>query len=160
MARTRGTALKAPGTAINPVRGQRAVLTTGGARFDPPAHIESPEALSCWDQYWADPVSSIITEADHQLLRRWIDMVERYYAALNQADAEPTVGSMGQYANPMYKIAAGMEVAIARMEARLGIGPKNRAALGIQIIEANNAATNVASRPVRASATAAVVDPR
>lgn len=109
-----------------------------GERIDPPSHISRAEALDAWEEYWLDPVSSVVTQADHQMMFRWIDMVDRYYRLIHEADGEPIVITLnnGQTANPLYKVALTIQNQIERLEARLGIGPKNRAALGVQIFEA------------------------
>lgn len=131
-------ARNAPGTSIGLRNGQRVKLTQPGERIDPPAHISRPEALDAWEEYWLDPVSSVVTQADHQMMYRWIDMVERYFKLIQEADTEPIIVTLnnGQTANPLYKVALGIQNQIERLEARLGIGPKNRAALGVQIFEA------------------------
>lgn len=138
-------AKKSPGTAISPRNGVRAVLTEPGQRFDPPDHIERPEALSAWEAYWNDPVSSVVTEADHPLLVRWIDLQERYWNLMEAADAEPTVitNANGMLANPLYKIALGIGSQISKLEYALGIGPKNRLGLGIQIIQQEQGKRNL-----------------
>lgn len=135
-----GPQQKDAGTALDLRRGARAVLTRPGERFDPPDNVQHPEALNAWEEYWADPVSSVITVTDHAMLRRWVDAVQRYYELLEKADALPEVEAGGGFAaNPLYKVALAIGNQIERMEIKLGIGPKNRASLGIQIVQAETA---------------------
>lgn len=129
-------AKKAAGTAVNPVNGQRAILTERGERFRRPNGITHPQAVKAWDAYWEDPVSSIVTEADKPMLIRWITMVNRYWSLIEQADEQPLVRSKanGEVANPLYRVCLAMENQIQRLEVQLGIGPKSRGLLGIQVI--------------------------
>lgn len=127
---------KPPGTAVDPRNGQRAqVVRVKLERFDPPKHI-SPESVSIWDDYWEDNVSSVLTIADRGMLTRWIELVDDRSKLLREAMKEPvTLGSTRQkQAHPLFSVAMTMEKAIQALEAQLGIGPKNRAALGIAVI--------------------------
>lgn len=131
---------KDAGTALDLRRGARAVLTQPGERIELPDNIQHPEAINAWEEYWSDPVSSVITVTDHAMLRRWVDAVQRYYELLEMADATPEVVAGGGFAaNPLYKVALAIGNQIERMEIKLGIGPKNRASLGIQIVQAESA---------------------
>lgn len=138
-------ARKAPGTAVGVQNGQRAVLTTPGERFDAPDHIDQPEALQAWDDYWNDPVSSVVTQTDHTVLVRWIDAVNRYWTLIRKADESPVVysGANGQLAHPLYKVAVGLMNQISNMEGQLGIGPRSRNRLGIQIVGLETARQNL-----------------
>ncbi len=138
-------ARKAPGTAVGVQNGQRAVLTQPGERFDPPEHIDQPEALQAWDDYWADPVSSVVTQTDHTLLIRWIDATNRYWTLIREADEQPIVysGANGTLAHPLYKVAVGLMNQINNMEAQLGVGPRSRNRLGIQIVGLETARQNL-----------------
>lgn len=144
----KATGRKPPGTAISPRNGQRAVLTQVGERFDPPDHVVHERALEAWDCYWDDVVSSMATVADRGLLMRWVDAVNRYYRIVEEADEQPVVytPSNGQMPNPLYKIALGLGNQIERMEVKLGIGPKNRHTLGIQILQQQGLAEDVRRR--------------
>ncbi len=124
------------GSNVNVRTGKRIVLTQPGERFDPPAHIDHEMALSAWEDYWRDPVSSLVTDADRSLLFRWIDMVDRYWRHMDEADLEPTRTSNanGLVSNPLYKTATALAGQIATMEMKLGIGPKNRVSLGLAIV--------------------------
>lgn len=128
---------KPPGTAVDPRNGQKHTLSVlRGQRFDPPANL-GPEALEQWDHYWEDPVSQLVTPADRSLLKRWITDVDRYFRVTRLADQNPiTRGSHGQETiNPAYAYSLKIAAEIAKCEAQLGIGPKNRAALGIAVIQ-------------------------
>lgn len=105
-----------------------------GNRFDPPDGL-CEQALHQWDAYWDDQVSQVYTQADRNLLERWIGNVDRYWRLIVEADARPmTQNSQGNVANPLYAVAFKIEASIKADEAQLGIGPKNRAALGIAVI--------------------------
>jgi hypothetical protein len=105
-----------------------------GDRFDPPDGL-CELALTQWDAYWSDPVASVQTGADRALLIRWIKNVDRYTRLIEAADLEPlTSNSQGQVANPLYAVALKVEASVKADEAQLGIGPKNRSALGIAVI--------------------------
>lgn len=148
-----GPAKKPPATAIGVQNGQRVVLTgEGGEPFELPEEIKNERALEAWDGYWADPVSKMLTAADKSVVIRWISMVDRYWRLMEQADENPTMETKnnGEAAHPLYKVALAMENQIERLETKLGIGPKSRALLGIQILgfeqgkreyERNNAPT-------------------
>lgn len=127
---------KAPGTAIDPRNGQKATIARKGVeKFPPPAGL-SDAAVAVWDSYWEDPVSALLTPADKIVLTRWIEMVDHRAKLLAQAAAEPIVyGSTRQkQAHPFFSLSMTFEKAIQALETQLGIGPKNRAALGIAVI--------------------------
>lgn len=130
---------KAPGDAVDPRNGQRAALSLieGGnpLRFDPPKGL-GEIAGTQWEEYWTDPVSTLITPADRTLLIRWITTVDRYFTIMKVADAKPvTLGSkMQEIANPLYSLGLKLMDEIFKYEQQLGIGPKNRAALGIAVL--------------------------
>lgn len=131
---------KAPGTAVDPRNGQKVALTIveGGQnpmRFDPPANL-GERARTQWDDYWEDPISYTITSADRVMLIRWIETVDRYFTIMKLADSNPiTKGSQRQdVVSPLYPLGMKMMAEISRFEAQLGIGPKNRAALGIAVL--------------------------
>lgn len=157
-------ARKPPGTAVNIQNGARAVLTEVGEKFDIPAECTQPEAVDAWNDYWADPVSSVVTQVDHSVLVRWICMVNRYWTLIREADDEPviTTKNNGETAHPLYKVCLAMENQIERLESKLGIGPKNRASLGIQILGQEQAKQNLqrSQKPARRRKTADEEDPR
>ena len=126
---------KPAGSTVDKRNGRQAELTrVAGERFDPPDDL-CEIAATQWDSYWSDPVSSVQTKADRALLLRWIKNVDRYCRLIEAADGEPlTSNSQGQVANPLYAIALKVEASVKADEAQLGIGPKNRSALGIAVI--------------------------
>lgn len=131
---------KAPGTAADPRNGQRAALSVvqgepNPMKFEPP-RVVGTEALRQWNDYWDDPVSWLLTPADRMLLVKWVELVDRYFTLMRAADKEPmTRGSThNDVVNPLYSMALKMQVEIKSIEAQLGIGPKNRAALGIAVL--------------------------
>ncbi|MEV4180196.1 hypothetical protein AB0J28_01955 [Streptosporangium canum] len=126
---------KPAGSTVDKRNGRKAELANlPGARFDPPDDL-CDQALGQWDRYWDDPVSQVQTPADHDLLCRWIANVDRYWRLIREADLEPmTTNSQGRVANPLYAIALKIETSVKADEAQIGIGPKNRAALGIAVV--------------------------
>lgn len=133
-----GAGRKAPGTAVDPRNGQKIELTAGGlpeTYFPPPASLAS-DVKDQWEAFWQDPVAQLITPADKGMLVRYFEAVDRQARLLGQAEDEPWIrGSTGQrQANPFFALAMTHEKAIQALEQQLGIGPKNRAALGIAVI--------------------------
>lgn len=131
---------KAPGTAADPRNGQKAALSVvpgekNPQKFDPP-RVVGTEALRQWNDFWDDPVSWLVTPADRMLLVKWVELVDRYFTLMRAADKEPlTRGSThNDVVNPLYSMALKMQAEIKAIEAQLGIGPKNRAALGIAVL--------------------------
>ena len=126
---------KPAGTSVDKRNGRWAELArVSGERFDPPKGL-CDQALTQWGRYWDDAVSQVQTAADRDLLCRWISNVNRYWRLIGAADEEPmTRNSQGQVANPLYAVALKVEASVKANEAQLGIGPKNRAALGIAVI--------------------------
>lgn len=129
---------KAAGTAIDNRNGAKVVLRSKKlARFEPPADlILSEPTKRVWADYWDDPISELATPADRSLLLRWIELVDRYKFFIDRAMKEPEVrGSTGQkQVNGFFNSANQVEGRIAAIEQQLGIGPKNRAALGIAVL--------------------------
>ncbi len=130
---------KAPGTAVDPRNGQKIELPASGQL--PATYFPAPVTLSAdvqdqWETFWRDPVAQLITPADKGLLIRYFEMLDRQSRLLTEADDEPWIrGSTGQrQANPFFALAMTHEKAIQALEQQLGIGPKNRAALGIAVI--------------------------
>lgn len=136
---------KDQGTAVDSRNGERAVLPASGramgAYFPPPATVVDQHALDAWEEFWDDKVSSLLTTADYSMLNRWSQMVNDYWELLAQANAMPLAEAQGGglASNPLYKVVLAMAGQIAKMESKLGIGPKNRAALGLQIIQGRQA---------------------
>lgn len=159
---------KPAGQTVDSRNGRRTELTAAPSlsRFDPPTDLCS-EARAQWDAFWSDPVSQAPTEADRGVILRWIQCVNRYVLAVETADADPvSVGSMGQtIVSPFYKIAEQALAAIERCEAQMGIGAKNRAALGLAIITEKRSLAEVNAHYREASSAngneaAEAVDPR
>lgn len=147
MAKARGgPAKKAPGTAIKSTNGVRIILKEPGERTDPPAHITHQLALSAWEDFWQDPVSSLVKATDQPLLARWVDLTQRYWAIVDELEATSLTSCDDKFklsAHPLLQAMNGIEQAIERLEAKFGMGPKNRAALGIAIVGLEKAERNL-----------------
>lgn len=131
---------KTAGTAVDPRNGQKLQfeVVEGGKREVPPA----PRGLRAdvkrlWNAYWEDVVSGVVRPSEEALVRRWIKNCNRYATLMDTGDAEPIVeGSTGQpTANPAYGLALRVEQSMRADEQQLGWGPKNRADLGIALVE-------------------------
>ncbi len=131
---------KAAGTTVDPRNGRQELIAITGERLDlpaPPAGVEwCDDVVAAWNAYWDDLVSAALTPADGVLVLRWLEALNRYLLMSRTADRAPmSIGSQGQdVLNPMYKAA---EIALRTVEAcekQIGIGPANRASLGIAML--------------------------
>lgn len=160
---------KPAGTTADRRNGRRAELVAvAGARLDlpePPPGVEwSDDTIQAWDRYWNDAVSQALTPADGVLVLRWLEALNRYLLMSRTADRSPmSIGSQGQdVLNPMYKAA---EIALRTVEAcekQIGIGPANRASLGIAMLteQKSLADLNSAFREVTSGSDQDEPDPR
>lgn len=137
---------KAPGTTADPRNGERfaLVMANGEPKCALPETIrDNPHPLvqDAYDRYWTDPVSAILQESDLVLVQSYFALLNRYFVMSEAADEEPMVlNSSGTVsANPKYTIANHALVAADRMMRQLGIGPANRAKLGIDLVAADEA---------------------
>ncbi|MGO1049793.1 hypothetical protein [Crossiella sp. CA198] len=133
---------KPAGQAIDSRNGQRAelIVITGGdtpAKTPPAPRGMRADAMKLWRAYWADVIAGVCQPSELWLVRRWISNFNRYQILMSAADAEPMVlGSMGQQRlNPAYDLALKLEASLRADEMQLGYGPKNRAGLGIAVVE-------------------------
>lgn len=135
MARTK----KPAGTAVNPRNGRRHELATsvviGAPEIDRTSFL--PTTLAMWDAYWADVAASTQTPADLMMALMWVENYDDYRRKKAEADQMPMVeGSMGQQvANPLYGVANQALQAAERAARQLGVGAKNRADLGITLLQ-------------------------
>jgi hypothetical protein len=134
---------KPAGTAVNPRNGRQVELesTAVGAEPDIDRSKFEPMALAMWDSYWDDAISSTQTPADIMVALNWIENYNDYRLHKAAADQEPLVeGSMGQIvANPLYAVANQALQAAERAAKQMGIGAKNRADLGVTIVQGKQA---------------------
>jgi len=142
---------KPPGHAVDKRNGQRATLSviSGEKPKRPPAPGSlRADARKLWVAYWDDVLAGIVQPAEIYLVRRWVANVNRYLTLMATADAEPIVeGSQGQTrAHPAYTLALKLEDSIRADEAQLGYGPKNRAALGIAVVEQKRSLADLNTR--------------
>jgi P27 family predicted phage terminase small subunit len=130
---------KPAGTAVDRRNGQQAhaAVLVGAKVTRPPMPTKlRAEAKRQWTAYWDDAVAGIVQSAEVPLVVRWIKNLNRYLILLATADAEPLVsGSTGQLtAHPMYAVAFKLEASLRLDERQLGLGPKNRADLGLAVV--------------------------
>lgn len=136
-----GPSRKPPGVAVDQRNGQRIVLARPGTPHPLPSSITDSRAIQIWNTFWEDPVSSLIGKADRPTLDRWIDLVQSYWRLRDLVEhAEMVESAQGSpLANPLIGSMISVEQAIERLEAKFGMGPKNRAALGIAIVKLDQA---------------------
>jgi hypothetical protein len=132
---------KPAGTAIDPRNGSKHELQV--ITYRPPILPDSvkrtlhSEAIFRWDQFVNSPVAKVLDEADHAIAIRWIEALNRSIRLSREADQSPLIaGSQGQeIANPLYRIADAQTKIAQDCERQLGIGPKNRADLGVTLVQ-------------------------
>jgi len=137
------------------------LAVVAGSRPDLPAdHAYCAGALEAWEGLWADPVVAAQSPADRAIALRWVDALNRYLVLTAEADREPVVeGSTGQsVANPLYGIADRAMRVVESCEKQLGIGPHNRAALGIALMTENKSLSEMAARAAERRPAARDVD--
>lgn len=102
-----------------------------------PDGLQRDSSVQLWTDYWSDVISGFVQQAEVALVERWVRNVDRYQVLMAVADESPMVaGSMGQMReNPAYGLALKIESSIRADEAQLGYGPKNRASLGIAVVQ-------------------------
>jgi hypothetical protein len=141
---------KPAGTAVNPRNGRQFELESSAAGAAPEIDRSQfePVALAMWDAYWADPASSTQTPADIMVALNWVESYNDYRQHKAAADREPLVeGSMGQIvANPLYAVANQALQAAERAAKQMGIGAKNRADLGVTIVQGKVALDDLNAR--------------
>lgn len=131
---------KLPGTAVDPRNGGKYELQSVNSKPllipDDVKKKLSAEALIRWEEFRSSPVAKTLDPTDYLIAIRWIEAVNRSIILIREADEEPIVtGSTGNsIANPLYKIADSQTVIAEKCERQLGIGPKNRADLGVQLV--------------------------
>jgi hypothetical protein len=130
---------KAAGTAADARNGRRieAVTTAGRLeRFELPGDSYCAAACLAWDAYWESGVAGMATPEDRFLLLSWIDSYNRAELLFEKADAEPEViGHTGQpRPNGLYAVADRERSAALVLARQLGIGPRNRADLGVAVL--------------------------
>lgn len=129
---------KPAGVAVDSRNGRRVELAASGAA-GPPAINRGAllvRSREMWDAYWDDGVAVTQTAADVMFARIWIESYDDYLRKKAAADKKPLVkGSMGQeVANPLYAVAEASLKHAMTAARQLGIGAKNRADLGLQML--------------------------
>ena len=133
---------KPAGTAVDPRNGMRHELqAVTGERPELSDDVRASltvSAISAFDAVIDSPIANALTKADHVVLIRWVQAISKYEEAMREAESMPmSTGSMGQQIlSPWYKVADMQLSVIEKCERQLGIGPKNRADLGITLLAA------------------------
>lgn len=86
-----------------------------------------------WKALWDDPVSSVLSVVDRELVTRWAECADDWLKAMDRARGEPTSeGSTGQLVkSPWFGIAEQALRTVESCEAQIGVGALNRARLGL-----------------------------
>ena len=134
---------KPAGQAVDRRNGRQAELSGPGNGLEwfvlPPRRPAwAPEAHAALAALREDPVSQVITPVDGPVLLRWLDSIDRAGRAMRRADRTPVViGGNGQVTeHPSYQTARTAIATAEKCEVQLGVGAKNRAALGLTITAA------------------------
>ena len=89
-----------------------------------------------WEDFWnSDLASAIDTKSDQQAVYRLATLIDERERILKQAKKDRlVVGSQGQAVlNPLYSAMLKIDAEIRQLEDRLGMNPKSRISLGIQL---------------------------
>jgi hypothetical protein len=135
---------KAAGTAVDPRNGRKAELLPQPRTEIPPLPrgFKRQATVDRWNAYWADVISGLVNESEEYIVVRWLTNIERYEMLLDKFDKKPEYAEFNEdgsfkkiSTNPALQNAMKLEASIRADEAQLGFGPKNRAALGIAIVQ-------------------------
>lgn len=135
---------KAAGTAVDPRNGRKAELLPQPRTEIPPLPrgFRRKATVERWNAYWTDVISGLVNESEEYIVVRWLTNIERYEMLLDKFDTKPEYAEFnedgsfkGLRTNPALQSAMKLEASIRADEAQLGFGPKNRAALGIAIVQ-------------------------
>ena len=93
------------------------------------------ESERLWERYWTSSVCQAIEGADLTIAEQWITAHDEWKRATRAVRKERTVdGSMGQpVMNPLAAYAKTQADEMRKCGASLGIGPKERVALGLEV---------------------------
>ena len=89
-----------------------------------------------WDDFWnSDLATAIDTKSDQQAVYRLATLIDERERIFKQAKKDRlVVGSQGQAVlNPLYSAMLKIDAEIRQLEDRLGMNPKSRISLGIQL---------------------------
>ena len=89
-----------------------------------------------WDQFWtSDLATAIDVKSDLNTVIRLATLIDERERIYKQAKKDRlVVGSKGQVVlNPLYSALLKIDAEIRQMEDRIGLSPKARVSLGIQI---------------------------
>lgn len=130
-------------------KGSRYAGTSTIALLPPGAEREIPAPPSgltkglkeAWAEFWADPVSQMVTRADAYDVRRYFALLARREKYERRVEKAPTVlGSMGQQVvNPLHGLIRETTREIEKVREQLGILPHARMRLGIATGQAQEA---------------------
>ena len=92
-----------------------------------------------WEDFWnSDLATAIDTKSDQQAVYRLATLIDERERIFKQAKKDRlVVGSQGQAVlNPLYSAMLKLDAEIRQLEDRIGMNPKSRVSLGIQIGQA------------------------
>lgn len=159
---------KPAGQAIDSRNGRQVEMPTQIRPSIPemPRGLKRKGSKDLWVAYWSDVVSGLVHESETMIVERWIRNVDRYGGLMDRNDRSPIIelkNSMGEVKdymkNPAFDMALKLEQSIRADEAQIGYGPKNRAALGLAVVQAKASLAEMNQRygPIKDEE---MVDPR
>ena len=89
-----------------------------------------------WEDFWnSDLASAVDTKSDQSAVYRLATLIDERERVYKQAKKDRlVVGSQGQVVlNPLYSAMLKLDAEIRQLEDRIGMNPKSRVSLGIQI---------------------------
>ena len=135
---------KPQGQAVDRRNGRQATLESANplVRFALPKRSDGEpydlRTRRMYAAFWEDPITSVLSVTDREVVIRWAQAVDDWLKALVRAHASPiATGSMGQEVpSPWFAIAKQALDVADRCEAQIGVGALNRARLGFSIGQA------------------------
>jgi len=101
-----------------------------------------------WNNFWnSDVASAIDIQSDLPVIERLASLIDERERIFKQAKKERlVVGSQGQAVlNPLYNAMLKIDAEIRNLEDRIGLNPKARVTLGIQLVSAKKSLSDLNS---------------
>lgn len=159
---------KPAGQAIDSRNGRQVELTSTNRDKAPavPRGLKFQSSKQLWQTYWSDVISGLVHPSETMIVERWIRNTDRYRtltASVDENSIYITKDESGDVVdtlvNPAFSMALKLEASIRADEAQIGYGPKNRAALGIAVVQQQMSLAEMNQR-YRPQETDAELDPR
>ena len=101
-----------------------------------------------WNNFWnSDVATAIDIKSDLPVIERLASLIDERERIFKQAKKERlVVGSQGQAVlNPLYNAMLKIDAEIRNLEDRIGLNPKARVTLGIQLVSAKKSLSDLNS---------------